>query len=199
MPIIDLSGKQFGKWTVLGKYVKRKAANGGVFWKCKCECNKISEVSSTSLLSGKSTQCMGCSGKDKEKRYCCRGHDTQVWGRSNSYACRACVRDKHLRTHYGMSLEDFQKLYDHQIGKCALCGKDLGEYRPGLPGWGKGSRIEVDHVHGTKLAKRQTVRGLLCGGRWSGCNRKLGKVDRLDWLKNAVRYIENPPAKEVLQ
>jgi len=36
------------------------------------------------------------------------------------------------------------------------------------------------------------------GGTWSGCNRRLGNVDDLVWLKQVVAYLENPPAVKVL-
>lgn len=54
----------------------------------------------------------------------------------------------------------------------------------------------------TKLAKkyfvRMSVRGVLCGGRHAGCNRRLGRVDSLEWLHNALHYIRTQPARLVL-
>lgn len=43
-----------------------------------------------------------------------------------------------------------------------------------------------------------SVRGLLCAGRYAGCNRLLGRVDKLPWLKNMTHYLEDPPARKVL-
>lgn len=43
-----------------------------------------------------------------------------------------------------------------------------------------------------------SVRGLLCPGRHRGCNRLLGRVDDINWLKAAIAYLEEIPAKEIL-
>ena len=47
-----------------------------------------------------------------------------------------------------------------------------------------------------------SVRGLLCPGRHGPagtcCNRNLGRVDNPDWLHKALSYLENPPARKVL-
>jgi hypothetical protein len=50
----DLSGRQFGKWTVV-----RFSHKHGAYtcWLCKCECGIEKAVISTSLKSGKSTSC----------------------------------------------------------------------------------------------------------------------------------------------
>jgi hypothetical protein len=45
----------------------------------------------------------------------------------------------------------------------------------------------------------ESVRGLLCPGRHGKaghgtCNRLLGHVDNIPWLKAAIRYLEHPPA-----
>lgn len=53
----DLSGEQFGLWTVLEKGEYR---NNTQMWVCKCICGIIKEVSAYNLISGRSTSC-GCS------------------------------------------------------------------------------------------------------------------------------------------
>jgi len=195
-PVKDLTGQHFGSWTVVGPHSQR-AKNGGMYWRCKCTCGKEHKVASTTLLSGSSTQCRVCKGLVSRKRFCVKGHDTELWGRTKNQACRGCVRDRHLRVNYGITIEDFEKLFKAQGGKCAICGKELGLYRTGKPGWDNGCRIEVDHEHSTKLPKRQTVRGLLCGGRWAGCNRKLGRLDKVPWLTAALAYVKAPPARQL--
>jgi hypothetical protein len=194
----NLTGETFSEWTVLGVSPRKKKPNGGLYFFCKCTCGAQGEISGESLLDGDSTACMKCGRKKLIKRFCKNGHDTDVCGRTSSYACRECLRDKHLRDNYGINSIEFRALYDAQGGLCAVCKKPLGLYRTGTPGWDNGCRIEVDHKHGTKLPKRQTVRGLLCGGRWAGCNRKLGRIDNVEWLTNALAYVSSPPAALVL-
>lgn len=194
----DLTDKVIGNWRV-SKVSSKRAANGYRYWKCECTlCGKALEVSAESLLNGKSFSCRTCSAKNRAQQFCLRGHDTHVWGRSSSYACRACLKDKHLRVNYGISLIEFLKLLEAQDHKCSICGKDLGDYTPQSPGFGNGSRIEVDHDHKIKN-KRLAVRGLLCGGRWAGCNRRIGRLDKIDWLKQVVQYLEEVPAQKLLR
>lgn len=53
----DLTGKKFGKWTVL-KYVGRNKHNQ-ILWLCLCECGTVKEVTGLSLRNGTSKSC-GC-------------------------------------------------------------------------------------------------------------------------------------------
>ena len=53
---IDLTGQQFGYWTVLEK-TNNRTASGGIKWKCRCKCGIEKEVSSLSLRNGTSLSC----------------------------------------------------------------------------------------------------------------------------------------------
>jgi len=109
------------------------------------------------------------------------------------------LNEAYLKRTYGITLEEYQKIWDFQKGLCALCGKRL---RPPNSPYKKGNRdglrVEVDHDHRVK-DKRKSVRGLLCGGRHYGCNRRLGRVDNREWLLNASSYVADPPAQKVLK
>lgn len=48
---IDITGKQFGEWKVLGKGTQKG------YWKCQCSCGNIKEVEGFSLRSGTSLSC----------------------------------------------------------------------------------------------------------------------------------------------
>lgn len=75
---------------------------------------------------------------------------------------------------YGITSEDFDKLYSKQLGRCAICNThqiDLNK------------TLSVDHCHTTGK-----VRGLLC----MTCNAGLGMFkDNLNYLDNAFYYIKN--------
>lgn len=62
-PYRDLSGETFGNLTVIEPTGERK--NNFIMWRCRCVCGKITEVTSSNLLSGNSTSC-GCQ-RDKGK------------------------------------------------------------------------------------------------------------------------------------
>ena len=52
----DITGQQFGKWTVLYKTNKR-ASNGNIMWHCRCECGIERDVSGLALRNGQSLSC----------------------------------------------------------------------------------------------------------------------------------------------
>lgn len=109
------------------------------------------------------------------------------------------MNEAYLKRTYGITLLEYQAIYDFQKGLCAICRKRL---RPpnstAKKGTRDGLRPEVDHDHRIK-DKRKSVRGLLCGGRHWGCNRRLGRVDNREWLMNASSYVDDPPAQRVLK
>ncbi len=53
----DLSGRRFGKLTVLGPSELR--ANGFIVWNCRCDCGNIKGVTTANLTSGRTKSC-GC-------------------------------------------------------------------------------------------------------------------------------------------
>lgn len=52
----DLTGRRFGKWTVIAFHSATKV----VFWLCRCDCGRERVVQAGNLLGGKSTQCKPC-------------------------------------------------------------------------------------------------------------------------------------------
>jgi hypothetical protein len=68
MDIKDLTGKRFGKWTVIN-ITEERGSEGSIKWKCRCDCGKERLVSSRSLCRGDSTNC-GCVRNEKAKKMC---------------------------------------------------------------------------------------------------------------------------------
>ena len=60
--IKDITGQRFGKLVVLKLTDKRR--DGGVIWKCQCDCGNICEVLSKCLLSGHTKSCGCCRAVD---------------------------------------------------------------------------------------------------------------------------------------
>lgn len=87
---------------------------------------------------------------------------------------RHLERNRRLIKKYGISIEDFDKMYNSQNGKCATCNKLCpNNSRNGL---------YVDHNH-----SNGKLRSLLC----SNCNRVLGLIaENKTTLENMIKYLE---------
>lgn len=95
-------------------------------------------------------------------------------------SCRQChidnggieyQRNFGLRSRYGLSPEDFNRMLDEQGGVCAICGTVDAKGRP----------LHVDHDHATGA-----VRGLLC----HQCNNGLGSFrDQVALMEKAIAYL----------
>jgi hypothetical protein len=83
-----------------------------------------------------------------------------------------------LKRRYGITLEEYNRLFKIQGGVCAICRKpELVELN------GKVLALAVDHSHST-----DSVRGLLC----LACNRGLGSFkDSSALLRSAAHYLDN--------
>jgi len=79
-----------------------------------------------------------------------------------------------LKKTFGITLEQYHKIFDQQNGCCAICQKHQKEFKRALA---------VDHCHKTKI-----IRGLLCGN----CNTGIGKLkDSIKLLQKAIDYLIN--------
>lgn len=57
--IVDLSGKKFGRLTVLCDSGERRSGSGGVIWICRCDCGQMKKIRQDALMSQKTVSC-GC-------------------------------------------------------------------------------------------------------------------------------------------
>lgn len=80
-------------------------------------------------------------------------------------------RDVQLKRHYGINIEEYEKLIRDNNGKCAICKRECSTKR----------KLCVDHCH-----VKNKVRGLLC----NSCNQGLGKFeDSVEFLIEAIKYL----------
>ena len=78
-------------------------------------------------------------------------------------------RRRILKSRYGITPEQFDELYNKQLGKCAICQQTYH------------STLHIDHDH-----SNGKIRGLLC----NNCNRGLGHFkDSTELLENASKYL----------
>ena len=86
---------------------------------------------------------------------------------------------KNLRDHFGITVEQYQQMFDEQHGCCAVCGLAETEIHPKS---NRLRRLAVDHCHDTGR-----IRGLLC----NRCNRAIGLFrDSADVIRGAIAYLE---------
>ena len=96
----------------------------------------------------------------------CRATTSRVYYSSES------GYDAHLKRTYGLSIEDYNRLFAEQNGCCLICGKHQSNLK---------YKLAVDHDH-----KTGEVRGLLC----KRCNAGLGNFkDSEDMLQKAIMYL----------
>lgn len=99
-----------------------------------------------------------------------RKYSREYWNRSEN---KIKNRDSKLRNDYGISLEDYKKMFDIQKGVCAICG--LFPYH-------KTQRtLAVDHNHTTGK-----VRALLC----HKCNSAIGMLNEdVQIIQKVIEYL----------
>jgi hypothetical protein len=96
---------------------------------------------------------------------------TVKWMRSNPDKVSAYSRRSSLKRLYRISETEYDALFAHQGGACAICRRPPSS-----------KRLAVDHCH-----KTNRVRGLLC----DNCNHALGKLhDSPELMRAAAKYLE---------
>ncbi len=131
--------------------------------KCKCCKTVKSNIDFYGDLrqkSGKSAFCKDCMIKKQKLFYRQKRHKTYY--------------NAHLKSRYGITINDYNCLLEKQNKKCAICDMTLNSNS-------KTKHLCVDHDH-----KTGKVRGLLCGN----CNRLLGNAkDNVEILQKAIEYL----------
>ena len=88
-------------------------------------------------------------------------------------------RRRKLEKFFNITVEEYETIFLHQKGKCALCAREP-----------KNLRLAIDHDH-----KTGQIRGLLC--MW--CNKAIGFFrDDPEIVERIVAYFQSPPATQAL-
>lgn len=142
-------------------------------------CN--SEKNSSDFIYGQN-KCRTCHNKRQKenrlRRNCGLGPQTAVREKNRQLIAegreREIWQDRHLRGRYGITLDDWRKMYADQDGKCGICDLEFEIFDR--------KDIHVDHDE-----KTGQIRGLLC----SQCNMGIGKLfHSIENLKGAIVYLE---------
>ena len=89
------------------------------------------------------------------------------------------VKNRRLMHTYGITIEEWNDMYDKQLGLCACCGKKL-----------KNPHIDHEHLPGYSTMppeqKRKYIRGLVC----MPCNRFLICKNNWQTIQDVYEYLE---------
>ncbi len=89
-------------------------------------------------------------------------------------------RNKHLKSTFGITLEEYNLMHKSQGGKCKLCRRK--ETKVINAKNGKPHNLAVDHCH-----KTNKIRGLLC----AACNTAIGHFqDNPELLRRTADYLD---------
>ena len=111
-------------------------------------------------------------GRPHTRKYAERSK--QWWSKGGTESKREYDRRRHLAIHYGITMEQFDVLFQSQGECCAIC-KSTDPYR-------NNGNWDIDHDHETGL-----VRGILC----HHCNVMLGSAkENLEVLESAIVYLK---------
>lgn len=101
--------------------------------------------------------------KQKERMRKKRADNPLLWAKM--------MRENHLKRYFGITIDEYNQLFDTQDGKCAICSNPTE----------KDKNLSIDHNHITGK-----TRGLLC----SKCNFALGLVNEdISILQNMIKYL----------
>ena len=102
----------------------------------------------------------------------CSSKSATSWRTRNKQRIKQNTRKNNYKRQYGITIDDWNEMFEEQHGCCAICGKHQSD---------DPMRLHVDHNHETGQ-----IRDLLC----SNCNRMLGcaKEDAVI-LGKAIEYL----------
>lgn len=101
---IDLTGKVFGNWTVLGRDYENDKL-GKIMWFCQCSCGNVRSVIGQALRNGTSTQCRDCWKKEDkhtaDSRRRINGKPTKTYNTWDAIIHRCYYPSQSSYKHYG--------------------------------------------------------------------------------------------------
>lgn len=139
--------------------------------KTKKKCPRCSKIKSFSDFYHDKRLSHGCSCYCKQ----CSNDKANEYYQKNKKELSKKSLETSLKRYYGISIDDYNQMFNKQQGCCAICGIHQSKIQ---------RKLQVDHNHITK-----EIRGLLC----HKCNVGIGFLcadNGTDLLKQSIRYLE---------
>ena len=134
-----MTGKRFGKYTVLYKCNKEK--HGNTAWVVKCDCGNVREVTKSSLTLGLAKSCGKCHARKNWKGY------GDISG--HYYSCLQ-QGAKARKLEFSISLKYLWELYIKQDKRCSISGRYISFIRNYSMGGRGGQTASLDRIDSTK-------------------------------------------------
>lgn len=110
------------------------------------------------------TQRWGAANKER------KAETNAAWHERNRSHVKAKARNNHYARRYGIPHSQVLAMLEKQNSRCAICCNEVTE-----------DTLVVDHCHDSSR-----IRGILC----NRCNISLAPLERPEWLKLAMAYLE---------
>lgn len=206
---IDLSGRTFGRLTVLSRALDRVRTSGKTraMWLCRCECGRERIIQGAILRSGASRSCGCFSNELRSKALAVHG-----MGEDNRYGIWRAMKERcrnpevmHYRYYGGRGIQVCQRWDESFMAFAADMGRrpsgshsihrinNDGDYEPGNCRWA----TRTEQMRMTRRNRRIRYDGItLCLAEWAasiGISHS-GLSHRLDHLRwNLARALTTPP------
>lgn len=142
---------------------------------CKCEQTKLFTdfYKDTSKKDKVTSYCIPCCKEKRQKKYTANLQEEKQKLKNYYKKNKEKAKEYYLSKTYGLEKQEYERMFEEQEGKCAICGTHHSRLNRGL---------FVDHCHSS-----EQVRGLLC----QFCNTLLGMAqDDSKILQKAIKYLE---------
>lgn len=154
---VDLTGKKFGRLTVIQIASRGSRKTNGLYWQCACSCGNLTIIPHYNLLRGSTKSC-GCVRREKIKQNCGPLSGNWKGGRTKASNGYIWIRvwEKHPRqTSHGYVLEHVLVMEKH-LGRYLLPGETI-HHKNGIRDDNRIENLELwmgRHGKGTRVIDR---------------------------------------------
>ena len=147
------------------EFKKHRSHADGLSSQCKACISDNRKQPDIRMRDRETTKLWRSKNPDKQREYRLRFRNTEAGQRS--------VVNSLLKTNYGITVDQYNEMFQSQEGKCSICRTHQSSLS---------RRLSVDHDH-----KTGKVRSLLC----NFCNTAIGSFkDSTDLLNRAIEYLQ---------